>query len=80
MFEGMNKKELSGKITGMKKVTSGKGDGRELKGFFLIFEEENEIKWELNHKTQLNWQHKSDKPIVTILKIWSYRSFEFIKF
>jgi len=51
MFEGMNKKELSGKITGMKKVRSGKGDGRELKGFFLIFEEENRIKWKLNHRT-----------------------------
>jgi len=52
MFEGMNKKELSGKITGMKKVRSGKGDGRELKGiFFKSFEEENGIKWELNHRT-----------------------------
>ena len=51
MFEGMNKKELSGKITGMKKVRPSKGDGRELKGFFLIFEEENGIKWELNHRT-----------------------------
>jgi hypothetical protein len=28
----------------MKKVRSGKGNGRELKGFFLIFEEENGIK------------------------------------
>jgi hypothetical protein len=35
----------------MKKVGSGKGDRRELKGFFLILWEENGIKWELNHKT-----------------------------
>jgi hypothetical protein len=51
MVEGISKKELPSKITEMKKVSSGKGNGRELKGFFLIFEEENKIKWELNHKT-----------------------------
>jgi len=32
----MNEDELSGKIIGMKKVRSNKGDRRELKGFFLI--------------------------------------------
>jgi len=47
----MSKKELPSKITEMKKVNSGKGNGRKLKGFFLIFEEENGIKLELNHKT-----------------------------
>jgi len=39
----MNKKELPSKITGMKKVRSGKGDGRELKGFFLSFKKKMEL-------------------------------------